>query len=73
PCLPAELPHGKVSGLVARGGHEVSISWEKGKLVQATIKSILGNPVKVRYGEKVIEFSPGKDESITLNGDLMEM
>jgi len=73
PCLPDELPNGKVSGLVARGGHEVCISWENGKLVQTTIKSKLGNPVKVRYGAKVIEFPLHKGESITLNGDLKEM
>jgi len=73
PCLPDELPHGTVSGLLARGGHEVSISWENGKLLQTTIKSKLGNPVKVRYGAKVIEFPLLKGESITLNGDLMEM
>ena len=73
PCLPDELPDGKVSGLVARGGHEVSISWENGKLVQTTINSKLGNPVKVRYGAKHIEFPLLKGESITLNGDLKEM
>lgn len=70
PCLPNELPEGKVLGLMARGGHEVSIKWENGKLVQTTIKSKLGNPVKVRYGAKVIEFPLEKGETITLNGDL---
>ncbi|MFW6103834.1 MAG: glycosyl hydrolase family 95 catalytic domain-containing protein [Bacteroidota bacterium] len=70
PCLPDELPKGKVTGLMARGGHEVDIQWENGRLVQATIKSKLGNPAKVRYGAKVIEFSLEKGEKITLNGDL---
>ncbi len=70
PCLPDELPHGKVSGLMARGGHEVSIEWDNGKLVKTIIKSKLGNPVKVRYGAKVIEYPLEKGESITLNGDL---
>ena len=42
-------------------------------LVQSIITSKLGNPVKVRYGAKVIEFPLLKGESITLNGDLKEM
>jgi hypothetical protein len=33
----------------------------------------LGNPVKVRYGAKVIEFQAEKGESISLNADLKEM
>jgi alpha-L-fucosidase 2 len=73
PCLPDQLPDGKVSGLMARGGHEVCMEWKNGKLVQAKIKSKLGNPVKVRYGAKVIDFSLDKDQTITLNGDLKEM
>ncbi len=70
PCLPNELPNGKVSGLMARGGHEVDMEWKNGQLVQAKIKSKLGNPVKVRYGAKVIEFPLEKGETITLNGNL---
>jgi alpha-L-fucosidase 2 len=70
PCLPDELPKGKVTGLMARGGHEVDIQWENGRLVQATIKSKLGNPAKVRYGAKVIEFPLEKGEEVKLNGDL---
>ncbi len=70
PCLPDELPKGKVTGLMARGGHEVDIQWENGRLVQATIKSKLGNPAKVRYGAKVITFDLDKGEEIKLNDDL---
>jgi len=70
PCLPEELPRGKVKSLMARGGHEVDIQWKNGRLVQATIKSKLGNPAKVRYGAKVIEFPMKKGEEITLNSEL---
>ncbi|MDB4581522.1 glycoside hydrolase N-terminal domain-containing protein [Draconibacterium sp.] len=73
PCLPNELPDGKVSGLMARGGHEVAMEWKNGKLVQVRIKSKLGNPVKVRYGAKVIDFELDKDDTVTLNADLKEM
>ncbi len=70
PCLPDELPKGKVKGLMARGGHEVDIVWENGKLKTATITSKLGNPAKVRYGAKVIEFDIEKGERIILDDDL---
>jgi alpha-L-fucosidase 2 len=73
PSLPNELPDGKVTGLMARGGHEVNMIWKNGKLVETTIKSKLGNPVKIRYGAKVIAFNLEKGESIKLNGDLKEI
>ncbi len=39
PSLPQAWPDGKVSGLRARGGFGVGITWTDGKLVQATIKA----------------------------------
>lgn len=70
PCLPNELPEGAVKGLMARGGHEVDIKWENGRLKRAIIQSRLGNPVKLRYGAKVIEFDLEENEKIMLNNDL---
>lgn len=70
PCLPNELPDGKITGLMARGGHEVDIEWEDGKLKKLSIKSKLGNPCKVRYGAKVIEYDIPKGEVLHLNGNL---
>jgi hypothetical protein len=34
--------------LKARGNFEVNISWEKGKLREASVKSVLGNPCSLR-------------------------
>ncbi len=48
PALPQAWPSGSVSGLRARGGFEVSISWQDGRLVQAEIISHLGRPCAVR-------------------------
>lgn len=39
PALPDAWSEGQVSGLKARGGHEVSIKWSKGVLTSATIAS----------------------------------
>ena len=55
PALPAAWGSGSVKGLCARGGFEISIVWNQGKLESASLMSKLGNHCQVRYGAKVIE------------------
>lgn len=48
PALPSEWKSGEVSGLKAKGGFEVSIKWDDGKLTWAEIKSHCGQTCCLR-------------------------
>jgi len=60
PALPESWPAGDVSGLLARGGFEVGLKWNKGKLEQATLTSKLGNRCRVRSAVPLKITSQGK-------------
>lgn len=68
PGLPKAWPTGKVAGLCTRGGFEVEMSWEGGRLIQAVIHSKSGLPCKVVCGDKSWEFNPtaGESDPLTL-------
>ena len=72
PALTKAWPAGSVKGLCARGGFEVDMTWRDGKLAKAVLRSNLGNPCKVRYGEKVAELKTKPGQVIELNGDLAQ-
>jgi alpha-L-fucosidase 2 len=71
PALPVHWTEGSVSGLRARGGFEVDIHWQNGKLQAAEIRNPGATGCKVRYGTKTAEFSLRPGQALRLNADLM--
>ena len=63
-------PDGKVSGLRARGGFEVEIVRRNGALVTAKIKSLLGNPLNLRLGDKVAHLKTTTGKKLAFNSAL---
>ncbi len=62
-ALPAEAwPEGRVTGLRARGGFEVDITWAAGRLREAVVVSRLGEPCRVRAGVAVTVDAAGATE-----------
>ncbi len=70
PAHPAAWTNGFVKGLLARGGFEVDIYWENGKLDKARIKSKRGGTCRIRYGNKIIDIETEKGKMYTLDGVL---
>lgn len=70
PALPKKFPTGSVRGIRARDGFVVDIDWDKGVLTRAVIHSTLGEPCKVRYGDKMVSLAIKKDASVALDKNL---
>ena len=66
PALPEEWNSGNVSGIKARGGYTVSITWKKGKVKNAQIKSTTDGKVNIRYNNKTKTIVMRKGQTVKL-------
>jgi alpha-L-fucosidase 2 len=69
PALPAAWPDGRVTGLRARGGFEVDLAWQHGVLEHASVRSLLGHPLRVRRGNIRRAFDTRRGATVMLLGD----
>lgn len=71
PALPKTWATGNVTGLRARGGYEVDLKWQSGKLVSAVIRNRSGaDDCKVRLGDKIAEVKVKRGKKVMLDAAL---
>jgi len=73
PALPGAWPEGNVTGLCARGGFEIDLTWKNGRLTSAEVRSALGNPCRVRTrASLVFKINDGAIQPAKINENVIE-
>jgi alpha-L-fucosidase 2 len=70
PALPAALPDGFIRGVCARGGFELDLKWNAGKITALSVLSKAGAPCRIRYLGKITEFPTVKGTTYVLGKDF---
>ena len=67
PALPGAWADGRVNGLCARGGFQVSMEWDNGALKKSKLFSKKGGFTTLVYGAKRVEITLRPNEQKELN------
>ena len=67
PALPSSWKDGQLTGICARGGFELDMTWKEGKLLRAVLHSKLGNRARIKYRNKIIDLETVKGERYKLD------
>ena len=70
PSLPKEWPSGSISGICARGGFVVDLTWDNGQLTRVMILSKLGHPCSLRCGSHVTELQTEAGKTYAFDGQF---
>ena len=70
PALPSVWPTGHVTGLRARSGFTVDMTWADGKLSSAAVHSTTGTVCRVRSGAQTVFLTLKPGATVHLNAKL---
>lgn len=70
PALPSAFPSGSVTGLRARGGFEIDLAWQHGKLQRATVRAKASGPLTLICADKKAEVTAVAGRQYVFRADL---
>ena len=70
PALPSAWPEGRVTGLRAGGGFDVTLAWSSGELTGMEVASRLGKPLTIRYRTREISLETAHGGVYSFGPDL---
>ncbi len=73
PALPKAWPTGEVTGLCARGGVTVDMTWKDEKLSTTKLFSRHGADTRLRYGGRTTAVNLPAGQAVTFNGELQKV
>lgn len=73
PALPQAWQKGHIHGVVARGGFEMDIAWEEGRLKAVKLLAKVGGKCRIRYGNKTVELDTQKGVAYSFDGQLNKL